>query len=195
MAFVHRTTLTPSKLELLTGWLPRQPWYRGGPAPELTKVGGFRLDDPDGAVGIEFMAVSDGAGGHPVTYHVPMTYRGAPLDGGAALIGTAEHGVLGHRWIYDGATDPLLLGQLAALLRGRAEPQAQSVSDTPDPTVTRFLAGDPSTELAVDVERVLRDGEPPTGVAGYVTATWLLAAGGTARGTFATARPGAHGRP
>lgn len=51
MAIIHRTTLTPTKLELLTAWLPGRPWYTGGPdAPVLTKAGGFRLDDPERAV-------------------------------------------------------------------------------------------------------------------------------------------------
>ena len=47
MAVIHHTTLTPSKLELLSAWLPGQPWYRdAGRAPELARAGGFRLDDP-----------------------------------------------------------------------------------------------------------------------------------------------------
>ncbi|MFE9249755.1 1,4-alpha-glucan branching protein [Streptomyces sp. NPDC007088] len=138
MAVVHRTTLTPTKVELLAGWLPRQPWYRG-PGPEAAapvKAGGFRLDDPAGEVGIEFMAASDSSGPEPVIYHVPFTYRAAPLDGAeAGLIGTAEHGVLGKRWVYDGTHDPVLVAQVLALLRGEAAPQAQSESDTPDPSV------------------------------------------------------------
>ena len=27
MAVIHRTTLSPGKLELLAAWLPSQPWY------------------------------------------------------------------------------------------------------------------------------------------------------------------------
>src|SRR5256885_8713836 len=47
------------------------------------------------------------------TYQVPMTYRAHALAGtGGALIGTAEHGVLGHRWIYDAAHDPVLIAPL-----------------------------------------------------------------------------------
>ncbi|WP_327268341.1 1,4-alpha-glucan branching protein [Streptomyces sp. NBC_01218] len=135
MAFIHRTTMTPGKLDLVAAWLPAQPWY-AGTTPELSKAGGFRLDDPQGEVGIEFMVVSDASTGRPHPYHVPVTYRGAPLEGaGAALIGTSEHGVLGTRWVYDGASDPVLTGRLLALLHGRAEPQAQSDSNTPDPTV------------------------------------------------------------
>jgi hypothetical protein len=138
MAIVHQTTLVPTKLELLTAWLPGQPWYRGSGVPELTRVGGFRLDDPAGEVGIEFMIAMDTSGPEPVTYHVPLTYRGAAYAGaGDGLIGTAEHGVLGRRYIYDGTHDPVLVSQLVALMQGEAQAQAQRVSNTPDPTVGR----------------------------------------------------------
>ena len=138
MATIHDTTMSPGKLDLLTGWLPVQPWYlASGGEPELTKAGGFRLDDPEGEVGIEFMVVTDRSGDSPVTYQVPLTYRGRALTGaGDGLIGTAQHGVLGPRWIYDGTRDPVLVAQLVALIQGAAEPQAQNVSNTPDPTVT-----------------------------------------------------------
>jgi hypothetical protein len=137
MAIIHATTMNPAKLDLLAAWLPRQPWYGGGPEPRLTKAGGFRLDDPAGEVGIEFMVVTDSAGERAATYQVPLTYRAAALAPASdALIGTAEHGVLGQRWIYDGTHDPVLAAQLVALIQGDAEPQAQSVSNTPDPTVT-----------------------------------------------------------
>jgi Maltokinase N-terminal cap domain len=143
MAVIHHTTLTPGKLELLAGWLPAQPWYaRTERQPGLARAGGFRLDDPDGEVGIEFMVVTDSSGDRPVSYHVPLSYRAAPLDGADdALIGTAEHGVLGTRWVYDGPHDPVLAGQLLALLQGEAEPQAQRVSNTPDRTVMSHFAG------------------------------------------------------
>ncbi|MFE3827368.1 1,4-alpha-glucan branching protein [Streptomyces sp. NPDC059092] len=142
MAVVHRTTMTPTKRELLGSWLPTRPWYRGGGrAPELSLTGGFRLDDPQGEVGIEFIAVTDASGDRPVTYHVPLSYRGAPPAGAdEALVGTSEHGVLGRRWIYDGVHDPVLVAQLVALLTGDAEPQAQSLSDTPDPSVVSHFA-------------------------------------------------------
>jgi Maltokinase N-terminal cap domain len=137
MSIIHRTTLVPSKLELLAAWLPAQPWYlhrdRG---PELTKAGGFRLDDPQGEVGIEFMVAVDGSGDGAIAYHIPMTYRSGALDGASdGLIGNIEHGVLGQRWVYDGTHDPVLVAQLVALIQGEAQPQAQSVNDAPDPTV------------------------------------------------------------
>ncbi|MFD8166648.1 1,4-alpha-glucan branching protein [Streptomyces cellulosae] len=209
MAVIHRTTLEPTKLELLTGWLPTRPWYHGGLGePKLGKAGGFRLDDPKGEVGIEFMVVRDGSGDAPVSYLVPLTYRAAPLDGAdAALVGTAEHGVLGCRWVYDACHDPVAVAELAALLEGRAEPQAQSVSHTPDREVSRALAGEgplpaefpavedgeEHTELtAADgtVLRVLRtlhpaqDGAPQAepGAAGHVAGAWDAPDGTRAQG-------------
>ncbi|MGW7459226.1 maltokinase N-terminal cap-like domain-containing protein [Streptomyces sp. NPDC054797] len=188
MAVVHRTTMSPGKLELVASWLPEQPWYEGlpGRAPELARAGGFRLDDPEGEVGIEFMVVTDTAGpGGPVAYHVPLTYRGAPLPGAEhALVGTSEHGVLGTRWIYDGAQDPVLLAQLRALLRGEAVPQAQSASDTPDPTVV-VVPGE--TGSTVTVTRVLRP-HAPVDPHTHVSATWHDASGTPTRAVFASLR-------
>ena len=62
MATIHRTTMAPTKLELLAAWLPQQPWFVGDDRPALSRAGGFRLDDAAGEVGIEFMLVTDGAG-------------------------------------------------------------------------------------------------------------------------------------
>ncbi|MEU9115134.1 1,4-alpha-glucan branching protein [Streptomyces sp. NPDC048483] len=167
MAVIHHVTLTPGKLELLTAWLPGQPWYLGRESrtPELSKAGGFRLDDPQGAVGIEFMVVSDGSGDRPVTYLVPLTYRGAPLDGaGHALVGTTEHGVLGRRWVFDGTHDPVLVAQLVALIRGEAEPQDQNVSDAVDRSVTRDFTetGDAAGHAAVAGSTVVASGPDGT---------------------------------
>jgi maltokinase-like protein len=212
MAVIHyHASLTPTKLELLAPWLPGQPWYRnGGGAPDLAKVGGFRLDDPDGRVGLEFMVVTDAATG--TSYHVPMTYRDHELPGAAdALIGTAEHGALGHRWIYDGTRDPVLVTQLVALIQGEAEPQAQSITATPDPTVTSCPATDAvlaavtgrgpvtaastpaGTELhladgalVIWINRILHPGEQHDGPG--VSAPWHLPDGTEARGVLVTAR-------
>ncbi|WP_439940429.1 maltokinase N-terminal cap-like domain-containing protein [Streptomyces sp. BBFR115] len=218
MAVIHHTTLEPTKLELLTDWLPTRSWYqRTSGAPELAKAGGFRLDDPEGEVGIEFLVAADSSGPRPAAYLVPLTYRGAPLDGGeAALIGTAEHGVLGRRWVYDGCQDPVLVARLAALIDGRAEAQAQSVSHTPDKEVTAARstaaplpagfagaadAGEETRLSAPDgatlrLRRVLRaepDGRPvvPPSAIGHVVGAWGLPDGARARGLFATVHPAA----
>ncbi|HUR08688.1 MAG TPA: hypothetical protein VM347_39540 [Nonomuraea sp.] len=54
--------------------------FGGAGEPELVKAGGFRLDDPQGAVGIEFMVVTDTSGTHPpkLTKTVPGVYRITP---------------------------------------------------------------------------------------------------------------------
>ncbi|WP_330341869.1 maltokinase N-terminal cap-like domain-containing protein [Streptomyces sp. NBC_00557] len=147
MAIIHRTTLKPTKLELLTDWLPSRPWYRGGPdAPALTKSGGFRLEDPEGEVGIEFMVATDTSAPEPTAYLAPLTYRAAPLAGAEhALVGTTEHGVLGSRWVYDGCHDPVLVAELLALIEGRVPAHAQSIDGALDPEVVRSYTGAPLT--------------------------------------------------
>lgn len=111
MALIHQATIRPTKLELLDAWAPSQPWFEGRPGAGLTLVASFRFDDPDGEVGIETLLVR--AGG-PVL-QVPLTYRGAPLEGGEAwLITTMEHSVLGRRWVYDAVGDPVYRAELAA---------------------------------------------------------------------------------
>jgi len=62
----------------------------------------------------------------------PSDQRRARWRAECGLIGTAEHGVLGRRWIYDGTRDPVLVTQLVALTQGQAEPQTQGASNTPD---------------------------------------------------------------
>jgi 1,4-alpha-glucan branching enzyme len=115
MAVVHKgATITPTKLEMVTEWMPRQRWYHGkGHVPQLRRVGGFRFEDPAGEVGVETLLLVDEAARPPVVYQVPLTYRGAPLEGAErALLGTMEHSVLGTRWVYDGPHDPVYVSEL-----------------------------------------------------------------------------------
>ena len=120
MALLHRAEVRPTKLELLTAWLPGRSWYQGDDAAELVRVAAYRFDDPAGAVGIETLLVGAGAG--PV-HQVPLTYRDAPLPAADAwLIGTMEHSVLGTRWVYDACADPVYAAALAdAVLAGTGQ--------------------------------------------------------------------------
>jgi len=116
MAIVFpNATLTPSKRELMDAWLPTRPWFDGN--AERKPVGAFRFDDPEGRVGLEGFLL--GGEGLP-TYFLPLTYRGAELEGAEEhLIGTTDHSELGPRWVYDGCADPVFLGELTrAILTG-----------------------------------------------------------------------------
>jgi hypothetical protein len=218
MAIIYDTTMSPSKLELLAAWLPAQAWYLDtGNEPELSKSGGFRLDDPQGEVGIEFMVVTDRSGERATTYHVPLTYRARALASATGgLIGTSEHGVLGHRWIYDGAHDPVLVTQLVAAIQGESEPQDQNISNTPDHTVSwqpatddsltpigsvvtvntasgtdlRVQTAPPGGRLVVRINRILppADGVAPPPEQAGLSANWRLPDGTQVRGVLATAQ-------
>jgi hypothetical protein len=103
MAVLYEATLNPSKLELLKSWLPTQPWFQSADSTGVESVGSYRFDDPLGEVGIETHLVKAADGR---TYQVPVTYRGAALEGAeSSLISTAQHSVLGERWVYDATED------------------------------------------------------------------------------------------
>ena len=188
MATIHRTTMAPTKLELLADWLPTRPWYRDtGAPPALAPAGGFRLDDPAGEVGLEFIVVTDGAGGGETPYFVPLSYRGAPLVGAdEGMVGTCEHGVLGTRWIYDAEHDPVATAQLLAFVAGAVEAQHQDESDTLDPSVGRSWTGD-GEPRAVELVRVPEPGVPADG-RGAVEADWRCPDGSVVRGAVAVVR-------
>jgi Maltokinase N-terminal cap domain len=221
MAVIYHTTITPTKIELLAGWLPSRPWYDGPPRPALAEAGGFRLDDPQGEVGIEFMVVTETSEGRERTYLTPMTYRGDRLEGADhALIGTTDHGVLGKRWVYDAAGDPVAVAELIALLAGRAQAQMQSDSDRVDLAVQASWTG-PGLSGAVDsfstsddpdgTQMAVRFADGATDAPrqsvmirlaralavgegpvadGRVIGHWLSPDGISARGCFVWARPG-----
>jgi hypothetical protein len=118
MALIYAATLTPTKLDLLSGWLPKQPWADG--AGPVRQLGAYRFDDPAGEVGIEGFLLADGG---TSVLHVPLTYRAAPLPGAEQyLVATTEHSVLGTRWVYDGCGDPVWAHALAtAVLMGGSQ--------------------------------------------------------------------------
>ncbi|OON30603.1 MULTISPECIES: hypothetical protein [unclassified Micromonospora] len=195
MALLHRAEIRPTKLELLSAWLPRRPWFLGDAAAGVERVAAYRFDDPAGEVGIETLLVRAGNG--PV-HQAPLTYRGAPLGGADAwLVGTCEHSVLGRRWVYDACGDPVYAAALAGAILagpgqaqeyfevdGRREERAPSmgiavdgaglagapgidaVDQADDGDPTRILAG--SVELAV----LRRVGDDPDLPGARLTGTW-----------------------
>lgn len=113
MGIVHRATLSPTKQEIVEGWLPTRGWAAGRTIAE--KVAEYRLDDPEGEVGVETILwrLDDGA-----VVQTPLTYRAEPLAGADAhLIGTTQHSVLGERWVYDGCGDPVWASTLTSAIR------------------------------------------------------------------------------
>ncbi|MFT7841521.1 hypothetical protein Q5530_35760 [Saccharothrix sp. BKS2] len=172
MAKIHAgATLTPGFREFLAPWVARQPWYRGAGVPVLAPVGFFRFEDPAGEVGLETHLVTDGTD----LYHVPMTYRGAPLArAGHALIATPEHSALGTRWIYDGEADPVWRERVLDLVRtgGASDPAGRGGVG---PAGARGERLGPVDEGAlVEPVRVPVVGTPEPGpdVVGLVVGTW-----------------------
>lgn len=143
MAVHHLAAIVPTKLELLQGWVPHQPWLGGADASTLTKFGSYRFDDPDGEVGIEthLLGTADGQ-----VLQVPLTYRGAPRAGaGGSLITTMTHTTLGDRWIYDGCHDPVYVAALvSAILTGGREADLYALTDAGlvlEPVLTHVRGG------------------------------------------------------
>jgi hypothetical protein len=132
VAVIYRAELRPTKLQLIADWLPTQSWYSGGAHPELTALGAYRFDDPDGAVGIETHLLRTDPG--PVL-QVPLTYRGAPLPAAEPwLVGTMEHSVLGRRWVYDACGDPVWALAAAVLGGHQAEEYVDGATEPRPPT-------------------------------------------------------------
>jgi Maltokinase N-terminal cap domain len=154
MALIHRATLEPSKLALLTAWLPSRTWFTG--ETDVRQVGAYRFDDPAGEVGIETILVQ--AGDRSVL-HLPLTYRGEPLaEAEDFLVGTLQHSVLGTRWVYDGCGDPVwATALLTTVLTGGT--QVEELVDVDghleprEPTATVLGSGAPGAPVP-DVDRV-----------------------------------------
>jgi hypothetical protein len=141
MAILHRATLTPSKIELLTAHVMAFPSLRNTSVSDFSLLGSYRFDDPADKVGMEAHLVSAGSG--PVI-HIPLTYREAPMVGAEDwLIDTMEHSVLGTRWIYNACGDAVYVQELVrAILTG--DSQVEQFVETADGPVLR-----PSTASVV----------------------------------------------
>ena len=115
MAIIYRAELSPSKADILHDFLSSRSWGETG---ELELLGAYRFDDPEGEVGVECHLVRAGE----TIYHLPLTYRPAPLEGAEQqLLGTMQHSVLGERYVYDGLGDELALDCFRRAICGEQE--------------------------------------------------------------------------
>ena len=48
MATLHRATLEPDKVTIVSGWIADRRWYAGTGTPALRQLAAYRFDDPDG---------------------------------------------------------------------------------------------------------------------------------------------------
>ena len=102
-------------------------------------------------------------------YHLPLTYRGAPIEDPAAqLVTTMEHSVLGTRYVYDGLEDEVAIECFA---RALADVQQQSELEIRTADGTSAGARPQSVALRLEVDEgerppspdaLLEEGEPFT---------------------------------
>jgi maltokinase len=183
----------------LPPWVARQRWYAGkGRDPVLTRIGGRRLADPSGKVGIDVLVLRDESGQTPTTYQVPLTDRGSRLAGADhALVGIVEHPDLGTRYVYDAPHDPAFVTALLRIIldethdSGFARGHRIVTTDPGQLLASHVLAGEqsntsivldlvdglggPSKPLICKLFRVLHHGENPD----VVVQSALAAAGST----------------
>ncbi len=183
-AEIYDAVLDPGKLDLLRSWVRTQSWFDGN-AEQLEQVTAYRLVDPAGEVGMESFLLTDGA----QTYHVPVTYRGAELEGAAdALVGTMEHSVLGRRWVYDAPADPVYKAEVRRVIshRDTAADHLQVEDGTITPSPVNIRGGGDGPAVGVDAPQVIRvlseenDAEaecPLIGSPGTLSGTWQDADG------------------
>ena len=150
MSLLHKATLNPSKLELISGYLPTLSWFPESGSEGLELVGAYRFDDPANEVGVEIHIVKGGSGQE---FQIPLTYRAQALEGAeAGLVGMMEHSVLGSRWVYNGCVDPVFVGTMAsAILTGGTQAELLIEIDgemtTREPTVRVKGSGTPDTPV------------------------------------------------
>ncbi|GAB3849872.1 maltokinase N-terminal cap-like domain-containing protein [Nesterenkonia populi] len=138
----------PGFFEILSTWLPHQPWFR---APRgrlsLTRVGGLRLPTPEGDADsrlfleLHIFEVAHPEGPERISVPVVLRSRPSALAGKSAFIGkltSPEHGEL---WVYDGAGDRAFLAAWIEMARrgqgsrnGRSRGQAYADFDRSEPT-------------------------------------------------------------
>lgn len=144
MSDIFAAQLDPTKPEAVAAFLSAR---LGAPvaAADVRPVTSFRFDDPAGEVGCEtHIAVVQVPQRGELLVQVPFTYRGAPLDGvpEEALVTTMDHSVLGDRWVYDAAFDPVYATELLLAITdaGGGAEQFRLGSDGSRTQITEGLA-------------------------------------------------------
>jgi len=151
MAIIHQASLTPSKLEILSDYLPTIPALAEHVDEDFAHIGAYRFDDPDGHVGIETHILFGAKG---AALQMPLTYRNEQLEGAEDwLLGTMQHSVLGERWVYNGCGDAVYVSELLrVILTGDTE--VAEIVETQDGPVPREssvkVVGSGSTEPMPD---------------------------------------------
>lgn len=172
MAILHQATISPTKAEIVATWLDEHDLGEG----PVELIGSYRFDDPAGEVGIEGLLARRG----DRVFHLPLTYRGAPLTGAEeSLITTMEHSALGRRWVHHAEGDSVALDCFARVFAGEqaqatlevhlsdgsVEEREPAVRVHTEGTGTRAAAGDAMVRFSADL------GAPVTGHRTLV-ATW-----------------------
>ena len=119
-------------------------------------------------MGVEcfLLGPEEGSDGVGAPLLIPMSYRGAPLEGAEEhLIGTTDHSVLGKRWVYDGCADPVAVSAiLSAITTGGHEAALTMEQDgeivTFEPTCRVAGSGSASDGVRVDTVTLADAGDP-----------------------------------
>lgn len=144
MSDIYAATLRPTKPEAVAARVSSL-FGVAVAAKDVRMVASFRFDDPAGDVGCETHIVAvDLPERGDIVVQVPLTYRGAPLEGAPqeALVTIMDHSVLGRRWVYDAAHDPIYVTELLLSITdaGSAAQQYAVADDGSRSLITEGLA-------------------------------------------------------
>lgn len=114
----------PGFFEILSNWLPHQPWFRTPRGRlSLTRVGGLRLPTPEGDADsrlfleLHIFEVAHAEGPERISVPIVLRSRPSALAGKSAFIGKLSSPAHGELWVYDGAGDRAFLAAWAEMAR------------------------------------------------------------------------------
>lgn len=126
----------------------------------MEAVSSYRFDDPNREVGVEIHIVASG----DRVFQVPVTYRGAPLEGAEDFfISEMTHSILGRRWVYAGIGDPVFQQCLDATITSAGSSAVQyqvdddgnrleEITEVAQAVGTGHLAGAPAVEVVDELD-------------------------------------------